>query len=246
MYPTGETRLRGRIEIATPERVLLGHELAGVGSRMLAQIVDGAVIAAVYVVVFFATPVLSLVSGILALVVLIVAVTFVPVGYFIVLEWLRRGSTPGKSALGLRVVRTTGEPIGLVDSAVRNVVRIADFLPAGYLCGGVCALVSRHGQRLGDMAAGTVVVRAGAGPGAATGTFAAAVEASAADTVPPDLVAVAAAFRERRAQLEPDVRAALAGRIAGAIEPYHARPFGMGEEEYVIRAATRTLPGQAR
>jgi uncharacterized RDD family membrane protein YckC len=247
LYPTGETRPRGRIEIATPERVLLGHELAGVGSRMLAQIVDWAVIAAVYVVVFFATPVLSLVSGILALVVLIVAVTFVPVGYFIVLEWLRRGSTPGKSALGLRVVRTTGEPIGLVDSAVRNVVRIADFLPAGYLCGGVCALVSRHGQRLGDMAAGTVVVRAGSGAGTGTaGTFAAAVEASAADTVPPDLVAVAVAYRERRAQLDPDVRAALAARIVEAIEPYHARPFGMSEEEYVIRAATRTLPGQAR
>jgi uncharacterized RDD family membrane protein YckC len=237
--------LSGRIEIATPERVVLGHELAGVGSRLLAQVVDAAVIGAVYVVLFFATPVLGLVSGILAIVVLAVAATFVPVGYFVVLEWLRGGSTPGKSAMGLRVVRATGEPIGLLDSAVRNIVRIADFLPAGYLVGGVCALVSARGQRLGDMAAGTVVIRA-ASAGAGRGTFAAAAEASEADTVPPDLVAIAAAYRSRRAQLDPDVRADLAERIAARIEAHHARPFGMGEEEYVIRAATRTLPGQAR
>ncbi|HYX86075.1 MAG TPA: RDD family protein [Gaiellales bacterium] len=233
-----------RIEIATPERVTVGYELAGVGSRMLAQIVDAGIIVVVYIALFFAAGGIAIASGILAAIVLVVVATFTPVGYFLLLEWLRRGSTPGKAALGLRVVRATGDPIGFTDSAVRNIVRIADFLPVAYLLGGVCALVSARGQRLGDLAAGTVVVRTGDG-GVSTGTFADAVAEAGREAIPPDLIALAVAFRGRRRQLDEDVRRDLAARIAERIEPHHARPFGMGEEEFVIRAATRTLPGQA-
>jgi hypothetical protein len=77
--------------------------------------------------------------------------------YFFVLEaW--RVTTPGKRALGLRVVTTEGRPIGFVASALRNVVRAADVLPAGYLVGVVSITATRKFQRLGDLVAGTMVV----------------------------------------------------------------------------------------
>ena len=145
-----------RIEISTPERVTVAYELAGVGSRMLAQVIDVLIVSAVVTGILI---VAGTVNGPFALAIAVGGVTLTPVAYFLVLEWLRHGSTPGKAALHLRVLRATGEPIGLTDSAVRNIVRIADFLPFAYIAGGLCAIVSKDGRRLGDMAANTVVVR---------------------------------------------------------------------------------------
>lgn len=234
--------LNDRIEISTPERVTVAYELAGVGSRMLAQAIDALIVLAIVIGVLTGAGVLS---GPLALAVAIGGVTLAPVGYFLLLEWLRRGSTPGKAALRLRVVSASGEPIGLQDSAVRNLLRIVDFLPFAYVVGGICAMVSRDGRRLGDMAAGTVVVRVEdeRAEGAFAGTFAAAAAAAGRDPIPPELMAVAVAYRRRLRQIEPGARAGLAARITERIEPYWPRPAGMGEEEYVVRAATRTLPG---
>jgi hypothetical protein len=98
------------------------------------------------------------------------------------------------------------------------------------------------------MAAGTLVVRLDDRRGAAAqaGTFAAAVADAEDDPIPPELMAVAVAYRRRAAQIEDGARAELAARICRRIEPYWPRPEGMGEEDYVVRAATRTLPGQAR
>jgi uncharacterized RDD family membrane protein YckC len=234
-----------RIEISTPERVTVAYELAGVGSRMLAQAIDALVVSGILIGLFVAA---GAIPGPIALALAIGGATLTPVGYFVLLEWLRHGSTPGKAALRLRVICATGEPVGLQESAVRNLVRIADFLPGAYVLGGICAMASRDGRRLGDMAAGTIVVRLSEGDGAArfAGTFADAVAASARDPIPADLMAVAVAYRRRAAQIDPEPRAALAARICERIEPFWPRPEGMGEEEYVVRAATRTLPGQAR
>jgi uncharacterized RDD family membrane protein YckC len=234
-----------RIEISTPERVTVGYELAGVGSRMLAQAIDALIVFGILFGLFTAA---GAVSGPLVLAVAIGGATLTPVCYFLVIEWLRHGSTPGKAALRLRVVCATGEPIGLQESAVRNFLRIVDFLPVAYVLGGICAMVSRDGRRLGDMAAGTIVVRLSEGDPTAgfAGTFAAAVAEAERDPIPADLMAVAVAYRRRAAQIDPEPRAALAARICERIEPFWARPVGMGEDEYVIRAATQTLPGQAR
>ena len=184
------------------------------------------------------------IGGTIAVAVAVGGVTLTPVGYFLLLEWLRRGSTPGKAALSLRVVRATGEPIGLADSAVRNLVRIVDFLPLAYVVGGICAMVSKDGRRLGDMAAGTLVVRIEdqRADGAFAGTFASAAAAAGQDPIPPELMAIAVAYRRRHRQIEVGARARLAARISERIEPYWPRPAGMGEEEYVVRAATHTLP----
>ena len=235
--------LDDRIEIATPERVTVAYELAGVGSRMLAQVIDALIVGAILTGILLAA---GAVNGPFALAIAVGGATLTPVFYFLVLEWLRHGSTPGKAALNLRVLRATGEPIGLSDSAVRNIVRIVDFLPFAYIVGGLCVIVSKNDRRLGDMAANTVVVRTD--DERTTGSFAGSFAALAADAerepIPPELMAVAIAFRRRMRQIDQAPRAELAARIAARIEPYWPRPVGMGEEEYVVRAATRTLPGR--
>jgi hypothetical protein len=77
--------------------------------------------------------------------------------YFVVWEGLR-GTTPGKMVLGLRVLTTEGRPIGFAQSVIRNVVRAADMLPTAYLAGLGSMFATRRFQRLGDLAAGTMVV----------------------------------------------------------------------------------------
>lgn len=233
--------LNERIEISTPERVTVAYELAGVGSRMLAQVIDAAIVVGIVTGIIFAA---GAVRAPLTLAIAIGAVTLTPVGYFVVLEWLRRGTTPGKAALRLRVVSADGEPVGLQAAAVRNLLRIVDFLPFAYVIGGLVALVSADGRRLGDLAAGTVVVRVEdeRAAGAFAGSFAASAAAVKDDRIPPELMTVAIAFRRRARQIDAGARAQLAARIAALIEPFWPRPAGMGEEEYVHRAATRTLP----
>jgi hypothetical protein len=97
------------------------------------------------------------------------------------------------------------------------------------------------------MAAGTIVVRLAEGDAAVgfAGTFTDAVADAERDPIPADFMAVAVAYRRRAAQIDPEPRAALAARICEQIEPFWPRPEGMGEEEYVIRAATQTLPGHS-
>jgi uncharacterized RDD family membrane protein YckC len=80
-------------------------------------------------------------------------------GYFIFWEMLTGGRSPGKALVGLRVVRRNGLPIELGNSMVRNVFRIVDLLPANYLVGLISMLLSPSGERLGDHAAGTIVIR---------------------------------------------------------------------------------------
>ena len=147
-----------RITIATPEGVHLELTLAGVGSRFAAALVDLAVqiallivIAAVGFGVFAPTGV-----GVAAVTVLSFLVF---AAYDILFEVFASGRTPGKRLNGIRVVRTDGSPVGFFTSAVRNVLRLADLLPGMYLAGIVSILVTRRNQRLGDLAAGTLVVR---------------------------------------------------------------------------------------
>jgi uncharacterized RDD family membrane protein YckC len=79
--------------------------------------------------------------------------------YFVFWETTNRGRSPGKALLGLRVVRDGGLPLDLSSSLLRNLLRIVDYLPTNYLTGFIAMLVSPEGKRLGDLAAGTIVVR---------------------------------------------------------------------------------------
>jgi uncharacterized RDD family membrane protein YckC len=147
--------------VPTPELVAFQYGVAGIGSRFLAQLVDGAVFGVAYFVIVIAASVTGGVTGSpqLAGLIGIVLAFLVTFGYFIVWEAVWNGQTPGKRAMRLRVVGDRGEPIGFAQSAIRNLVRIVDFLPVAYGIGVIVLFINGRGKRLGDLAAGTVVVR---------------------------------------------------------------------------------------
>lgn len=141
----------------TPEAVLLHADVAGIGSRSIAIIVD----TLVQVVLLLPVLLVTLGDGLAGTgetVVLLVLLFVVLWLYFPAFELLRRGQTPGKRLQGIRVVRTNGQPAGLAPVLVRNLVRIVDVFMLPFLAL-ISMVVTRRGQRLGDLAAGTMVVR---------------------------------------------------------------------------------------
>jgi hypothetical protein len=139
-------------------------------------------------------------------------------GYYIICEMVTGGTSPGKRALGLRVIRDNGLPIGFSQSLLRNLVRIVDFLPWCYGVGLVAVFVSRRSQRLGDLAAGTLVVRVaaeGRGPlGPMPGAPAAPARSPSLSPAERDLVT---RFLARSNDLLPGARRALARQIAAPL-----------------------------
>jgi uncharacterized RDD family membrane protein YckC len=144
-----------------PENVRLGFRLAGPGTRLGAYLLDLAIrVAALY----------GLVTA-LSLLLLPFATTGLPTGvYFVVaflLEWgygcffeaWWNGQTPGKHAFGLRVIKTEGYAIGFHEAMIRNLLRAADFVPLFYAAGFLSAISTSRFQRIGDLVAGTMVVR---------------------------------------------------------------------------------------
>jgi uncharacterized RDD family membrane protein YckC len=151
-----------RISVATPEGVTLEVTLAGVGSRFAAGLIDQLlrtpVLIALVVLVGLLADRADAAGGIL-LALLFVALFLVQFVYDVLFETLAAGRTPGKRWTGLRVVKVGGGPVGFMASALRNILRIVDALPGFYLVGILCVLFTRNNQRLGDLAAGTLVVR---------------------------------------------------------------------------------------
>lgn len=145
--------------IRTPENVTFEFELAGLASRALAWGVDVIVMFVLIAIAMRVTSELVSVAGGLATALLFVAIFLVQWWYGALLEWLWGGQTVGKRIVGLRTLSERGVRIDFVQSVVRNLVRIVDLLPLIYLVGGTSALLDRHGRRLGDLAAGTIVVR---------------------------------------------------------------------------------------
>jgi uncharacterized RDD family membrane protein YckC len=145
-------------EIRTADNVGIGYDPAGIGSRFLAFGVDlliqGIVVVAALIVAMALAPTGTV--GLLAVALFILVPLLVSVGYFAIAETLTAGRTPGKRALGLRVIRLDGGAPGLSEALARNVVRIID-LALGI--GVIVMFFDRRSRRLGDLAAGTVVVR---------------------------------------------------------------------------------------
>jgi uncharacterized RDD family membrane protein YckC len=151
--------MRDVYTIRTPENVSFDFELAGVASRAIAWLVDLLVMSALMLFVMIAAGVLGVVLGGIAVALYFVVAFCIQWGYGALSEWRWNGQTVGKRAVGIRTLQLGGTRITLMQAVVRNLVRIVDILPALYLTGGVCALLDAHGRRLGDLAAGTVVVR---------------------------------------------------------------------------------------
>ncbi len=166
--------------IETPENVELQRRLAGIGTRFIAGLIDTLWLVLIYLVLF----VLALIAGLGAagwsreglvtgsglwiLAGLILAAFAVYWGYFVVFELRTNGQSPGKKVMRIRVVKLEGGAITFTDVAIRNLLRSVDVLPAGYIAAGLCMFVTRRCQRLGDLAAGTVVVVEGGADYAAT------------------------------------------------------------------------------
>jgi len=153
-----------RLDIDTPENVVFGYEIAGIGSRFLAALIDTLLIAILQIIaglsVLFLTILLP--EGILPSIWIsalgLIAFLFLW-GYYIFFEMTWNGQSPGKRKVGLRVIRTDGTPITFTESLVRNLIRLVDFLPAYYGIGVVTMFIDSRSRRLGDLAAGTLVVR---------------------------------------------------------------------------------------
>jgi uncharacterized RDD family membrane protein YckC len=148
--------LEDRIVIATPEGVELQLVLAGVGSRFIAAAID--LIIQFLLIVLAALVAFALIGGFAGKALFYIAL-FAVYLYDIPFEVLASGRTPGKRLTHLRVVRDGGTPVNLTASFIRNILRFVDFLPSAYLVGLASILLSRSNQRLGDLAAGTLVIR---------------------------------------------------------------------------------------
>jgi uncharacterized RDD family membrane protein YckC len=147
--------------VATPERVSFDFQIAGLGTRAIAQIIDLLIVALVEVaVVFFAIAAGAVTNSGTVLWLIIIVFSFINVfGYFWVSEALWSGQTVGKKAFRLRAVGDRGEPLTFMQAGIRNIVRIVDFLPYGYGVGMIVLFANGKGKRLGDIAAGTIVVK---------------------------------------------------------------------------------------
>ena len=145
--------------ISTPEGIAFSLLLAGPVTRFLAWAVDMACMAAMCMFAGMALGFLGLISLDFARAVLVLAVFVIQIGYGIVCEWFWRGQTVGKRLLRLRVMDVQGLRLQFSQAVIRNLLRLVDMLPAFYLVGGLACLISRRAQRLGDLAANTIVVR---------------------------------------------------------------------------------------
>ncbi len=161
MEPIGD-----QLNIETPELVAIEMPLAGIGSRFIAILVD-------YLIWGFAFLVLGLMAAIIfpalsffggvsanwAIGIFFLIVFLLQWGYFALFEAFGNGRTPGKRVARIRVIHQSGRGINFVESLARNLVRFVDYLPGFYAVGIVAIFLSRRNQRLGDMVAGTLVVR---------------------------------------------------------------------------------------
>lgn len=245
--------------IETPEGVVFSYQLATPVSRALAWMVDSAVLFAVSWVTGTLAAGFRLVSNDWATALGVLLYFAASLAYPIVLEWRWRGQTIGKRLFGLRVIDANGLRLQLFQVVVRNLMRVFDLLPALGLAGGIAALHTRYGQRLGDLAAATVIARdrgvtqpdvdavapAKHNSLAAYPHLAARLRAA----VPPEAVAIALRAVASRDRFQPAARIELFGELAGYFRDLVSFPSdavaGISDEEYV-RSALRVILAPAR
>jgi len=239
--------------IVTPEAVLLEFAAAGLGSRSLAFVVDLAVRAALLWLLLLATAAGGVVLDETLAVVLGIAGAFAALFvYPAVLEALWDGRTPGKAALGLRVVTVEGAPVRFRHAAIRSALGIVDFVLGAGAVAVLCALATRQSQRLGDLAAGTIVIRerlarhddrpVAFAPPPGWEPYAAALDVGALRT---DVAVLVRAFLLRVADLDPAARRARAEELAGLVTGSLGIPFPTGTDPEAFLVAV-TAAHQAR
>jgi len=161
MEPIGD-----QLNIETPELVSIELPLAGIGSRFIAILVDSLVLGSALILLiflaFFILPALGAIgpkSATWGLGIFFLILFLLLWGYFALFEAFNNGRTLGKRVAKIRVIHQSGRGINFVEALARNLVRFIDYLPGFYGVGIVAMFMSRRSQRLGDMVAGTLVVR---------------------------------------------------------------------------------------
>lgn len=178
MYSSDRDFLSEKYTIDTPENVTFGYEVAGIGSRFIGALIDTILLALslllLNIVLLGLLAAAGTLSGdlfsqmggnaldwtsgvVLAIYALLNFLLFW--GYYIIFELLWNGQTPGKRLANTRVVRMDGNPITFWENVIRNLVRIIDFMPSAYGVGLITMFCNRHARRLGDFAAGTIVIK---------------------------------------------------------------------------------------
>jgi uncharacterized RDD family membrane protein YckC len=242
------------LKIRTPEGVEFALPLAGPISRMLALTLDILVVMMIGSVAKQILAPLGFLGKDFSDAVVIVAYFVISMLYMMLAEWLWRGQTVGKRLLRLRVVDAAGLRLEPSQVIVRNLMRFIDGLPALYLLGGITCTVSRHRQRLGDLAAGTVVIRA---PKLArpdldqllNGKYNSLAEirhlaARLRQKVRPEMGSIALEALLRRDEIEPKSRLALFGEMAGyfrGVVEYPAEVVEQLSDEQYVRNVVEVL-----
>ncbi len=140
--------------IQTPEGIELHLNIAGIWSRSVAWIIDLLIRSVIYIILGYT----GLLLGDLGSGLLMIGFFLLEWFYPVVFEVFNQGMTPGKQYLNIQVVNSDGTPIGWSPSMIRNILRVVDFLPLFYAFGFVSMLMNNRFQRLGDLAAKTLVV----------------------------------------------------------------------------------------
>ena len=235
------------LQIRTPEGIVFSHQLAGPIVRFVAWAVDLMCIAAAVVLFSWLMILVHLVSAGFGAALSAVGYFVISIGYGIACEWAWRGQTVGKRLMRLRVVDAEGMRLQFNQIVMRNLLRFVDSLPATYLVGGLVCWFSSKCQRLGDIAANTIVIRI---PRVAepdldqllTGKFNSLrqyphLAARLRQTVSPAEAAVALQALLRRDELDSVARVELFGELAGHFRAKVEFPAeatdGIADEQYV-------------
>lgn len=235
------------LEIRTPEGVVFSLPLAGPASRGAAVAIDLVVVVLMAWLLSTLALLLAVVSADWARALPVLILFLVKMLYGMVLEGFWRGQTLGKYVLGLRVVDDQGLSLRPSQVVVRNILRLVDSLPIFYLVGGISMVLTRHCQRLGDLAAGTVVVRESRAREPRLDALLAGefnsfrqhplAEARLRQRTSPELAGVALSALLRRESMEPSARLRVFGQLAAHFRSLAEFPaettLGLSDEQYL-------------
>jgi uncharacterized RDD family membrane protein YckC len=239
------------LDIPTAEAVDVRYELAGIGSRFLAVLIDlgvqlaaaGAIFALIAwlpapITLYFSPLAFRNPISALTLAFFVFAMFAIFFVYFIIFEVASNGRTPGKRALGLRVIRAGGFPVDVTASVIRNLVRIVEVALGFYLVSAIFVLRSPRNQRIGDLAAATIVVRDRAVRSDILDVIRAAARErdDGLSTVDRELIE---RFVQRRADLDADARVLVAASIAARVRPKLAAAFPHLDDESLLEHLAR-------
>ena len=238
----------GRLDVETPDHVVLRYDLAGAGNRGFAAVLDffiaALIVTTAYIVLALSTPLLEdAINGAMGIT-LILTLSLIW-AYFILLEWLWNGQTLGKRVYGLRVITEDGSPAPFTAVLVRNLLRLVDFLPAFYGVGVLVIILSPKSQRLGDLAAGTYVVRAPRPQidwfSLRTVTPLGAGQTAEMRRLPGEAQRLVREFVAREASLAPTERKKVAALIAARLRTYTVEDSAGLDDVELIHAIARSL-----